>query len=252
MTRQFYLWLLIIILVASVARKLERPEEGALSGTLVLILLALAPVVVLCVLWGGLTPPQYQFYAASTLRVAPLAFFTANLGMYSAPFLVLGAYNASWLSLQARNVARMAVVALTSAVLLWFGQLHYFREAAGCNSAATCVPTDGYLWRLSQLFPNIGQTSLLFCVLVPLGIIALLCAPRNKAGLFAITIYASFGFLSISQVGLYQKYYDVPALFVICLIFTAIKSDRTVQAVLSLYCVSFIAYAVTRHITPLS
>lgn len=251
-TRQFYLWLLIIILVASVARKLEWPTERALSGALVLILLALAPFVVLCVLWGRLTPPQFQFHAASTLRIAPPAFFTASLGMYSAPFLVLGAYKASTLSLQTRNVARMAVVVLTSAVLLWFGQLHYVREAVDCNAAATCFVTDGYLWRLSQLFPNIGQTSLLFYVLVPLGIIALLCVPRNKAGLFAITTYMSFGFFSIGQVSLFQKYYDVPALLVVCLIFTGIRSDRTVQAVLSLYCVSFVAYAVIRQITPLS
>jgi hypothetical protein len=245
MTRQFYLWLLITILVASVARKLERPAEGALFGALVLTLLALAPVVVLCVLWGGFTPPQFQFYTASTLRIAPLAFLTATLGMYSAPFLVLSACNVSRLSLQARNVARMAVVVLTSAVLLWFGQLHYVREVVGCNGAATCMVTDGYLWRLSQLFPSIGQTSLLFCVLVPLGIVALLCVPRNKAGLFAITIFMSFGFFSISQVSLFQKYYDVPALLVICLIFTGIRSDRIVQAVLSLYCVGFVAYAVT-------
>jgi hypothetical protein len=245
MTRQFYLWLLITILVASVARKLERPAEGALFGALVLTLLALAPVVVLCVLWGGFTPPQFQFYTASTLRIAPLAFLTATLGMYSAPFLVLSACNVSRLSLQARNVARIAVVVLTSAVLLWFGQLHYVREVVGCNGAATCMVTDGYLWRLSQLFPSIGQTSLLFCVLVPLGIIALLCVPRNKAGLFAITIFMSFGFFSISQVSLFQKYYDVPALLVICLIFTGIRSDRIVQAVLSLYCVGFVAYAVT-------
>jgi hypothetical protein len=245
MTRQFYLWLLIMILVASVARKLEWPAEGALSGALVLILLALAPVVVLFVLWGGLTPPQFQFHAASTLRIASPAFFTASLGMYSAPFLVLGACNASRLSLQARNVARMAVVVLTSAVLLWFGQLHYVREVVGCNGAATCMVTDGYLWRLSQLFPSIGQTSLLFCVLVPLGIIALLCVPRNKAGLFAITIFMSFGFFSISQVSLFQKYYDVPALLVVCLIFIRIRNERAVQVVMFGYCVSFIAYAVT-------
>lgn len=247
LTRQFYLWLLVFILVASVARKLERPSEEALSGVLVLSVLAIMPVTVLGVLWGGLTPPQFQFYATSALRITPLAFFTACLGLYCAPFLALGGWKKATLGLQTESLLPVALVLAISAILLWFGQLHYVRGEPDCSrTVMACVGTDGYLWRLSQLFPGIGQTSLLFFALVPVGIFALWCAPRNKVGLFAITIYLSFGFLSIGQGSLVQKYYDLSALLVSCLMFAGPKNERIVQAILFLYCVGFIAYTITK------
>jgi hypothetical protein len=247
LTRQFYLWLLVLIVVASLARKLERPSEEALSGVLVLSVLAVMPVAVLWVLWGGLTPPTFHFYAASTLRIAPLAFFTACLGFYSLPFLALGGWKNAGLGLHTRPMLPVALVLAVSAMLLWLGRLHYIQGEPDCSrTVMACVGTDGYLWRLSQLFPGVGQTSLLFLVLVPVGIFALWCAPRNKVGLFAITIYLSFGFLSIGQGSLVQKYYDLPALVVSCLIFAGPENERTVRAILLLYCVVFIAYVVTK------
>jgi hypothetical protein len=253
LTRQFYLWLLITMLTAGAVRKYEWPAEQGLSGISVLVVLAIAPFAVLCVLWGGLTPPAARQYYVTSALMGPLAFFTACVGVYSAPFLALSAWQGPWIGHQTKSVALLAIMVLViSALLLRFGQLHYVRTATDCSGAATCFVTDGYLWRLSLLFPSVGQTSLMFYILVPLGLVALICTPWNKIGIFAITIYMSFGFFALGQTSLYQKYYEVPALLVCCLIFTKLGNERSVQAILACYCIGFIAYAVVRQLTPLA
>lgn len=241
MTRQLYLWLLILLLTACIFRSRKDPTEP-LSGAFALIGLAVAPLIVLLISWGGANPPKYHTYLDFSLR--PLSFFTACVGLYGAPFLAVRAWESAWTTKTALISLAVAVL-LISGVLLWFGPLNYVPITPRCLETSCPPPTDGYLWRASLWFPSIGGTNLLFWILVPVGIGMLLRSFYERAFPYLdVLVYFAFGILSLSNSVLYQKYFDLPALLVCCLASYKLRKTRAFQMILVCYCGGFILYAI--------
>ena len=241
MTRQLYLWLLVLLLATCIFRSREDPTEP-LSGAFALLGLAIAPLIVLFVSWGGTNPPKYHAYFDFSLR--PLSFFTACVGLYGAPFLAVR----MWESPRPRItglVSIVGIVLLVAGALLWFGPLNDVPLNLHCLKTSCPPPTDGYLWRASLWFPAIGGVNLLFLILVPLGVGVLLrCFYDQNFRSLALLVYFAFGLVSLSNSVLYQKYFDFPAMLVCCLGFYNLRETRTVHITLLVYCVGFAAYAV--------
>jgi hypothetical protein len=247
LTRQLYLWLFVLVLAASLLRDRSDPARSV-SGTFALLTLAAAPLVVLFVSWGSFNPPSSVSFAHLNLRA--VGFFTACLGLYATPFLA----TAWWRERQSwRDVAQIPailVVLVVTIAMLWTGPLQFSPAGTSCNLGECDFPTDGYLWRLSGLFPIVGGSNLLFWGLVPLGLGTILHAWRQKGiNSPALLVYLSFAAFSISNASLYQKYFDFLALLICCLIMFR-QEDRILSAkrfILLAYCLGFTIYAIGKY-----
>jgi hypothetical protein len=242
LTRQSNIWLFPLILSASVIRP-QPDRRAAILGALVLLALAAAPFVVLFLAWGGPNPPKW--HVQSAFNPGAVTFFTACIGAYGAPLAVVARLNgARWSSAQAARA--VAVVAAATALLLWLGPLQYV-AAQERDIAQSIIPSDGYLWRVSRLFPVIAGTSLLFWLLVPLGI-AVLRHAFEKEGFrsLAVLIYLFASMTFIGNAAIYQKYFDYLALLISFMVVFGGPGYRPIasRAVLALFCCGFIAYAV--------
>jgi hypothetical protein len=239
LTRQSNIWLFPLILAAGVMR--PQPDRGATAlGTLALLALAAAPLAVLFVAWGGPNPPKWRVQSA--LNPGAVTFFTACIGAYGAPLALAAHWGERW---PGRPARALLIVLAASALLLWAGPLQYV-AAQEKDVAASIFPSDGYLWRLSRLFPAFAGTSLLFWVLVPLGVAVLVRAwEQEGARSLPVLIYLFAAATFVSNAAIYQKYFDHVALLISFLaVFGAgVYWPRASRAVLALYCGIFIAYA---------
>jgi hypothetical protein len=238
MTRQLNFWLLPLLLATWVLRTRDDARIEPLSGIIALLALAVAPLVVLCIAWGGLSPPSVDAPGVNvhqpslSFNLRPLTFFTACIGLYGAPLLAVRVWESPW---RTQTLVTIVILAFLIAALLL--------PLPHCP-AISCpqVTSDGYLWRASVSFPRIGETSLLFFVLVPFGVVTILQFCYDQK-LLAVTVYFSYGLVALSNPVIFQKYFDLPALLVCCLGFYGLQRTRTVQIILLAYCVGFIAYA---------
>lgn len=79
-----------------------------------------------------------------------------------------------------------------------------------------CIPTkgdDGILWRISSLFPHLGGSSLLFYIMVPIGMFLLASSTAKfmRMDSFAFSlIVGQLAFLLVNSANgkIFQKYYD--------------------------------------------
>lgn len=250
LTRQLYLCLFILIFAASILRNRHDPAKPV-SGALALLALAAAPLVVLFVLWGGLNPPSSVAFFHLNFRA--VSFFTACLGLYSAPFLVVLWWRGWPIRHEvAQKLGVLLFVFAVTAGMLWAEPLQYLPAGTNCNLGMCYFPTDGYLWRLSHLFPNVGGSSLLFWFLVPFGLTAVLLTWRQKEiNAPALLLYLSFAAISIGNASLYQKYFDFVALLVCCLIMFWQEDDTLIakRYILSGYSLIFTLYAIGNPFT---
>ena len=239
MTRQLYLWLFVLLFAASVWRSRDDAAEP-ISGIFALIALAAAPLIVLFVSWGALTPEIDHDFFQVGLR--PIVFFTACVGAYGAPFLAVQVWENRWPRLSTLAITIGAILLITT-VLLWFSPLKYFQPPL-CREAVCPTPTDGYLWRASLWLPSIGGSSLLFWILIPFGLGTVLYAWREQQfRSLPLVIYFSYGVFSLANVSLFQKYFDFPAMLVCCLTFYSMRRTRAFQIILLTFCLGFALYA---------
>ncbi len=166
-------------------------------------------------LWGGLTPPlfQYQYPNAgkglATLNLAAPAYLLAILGLY-APF-----FAASWLTSAIRVVrSHTPVAVVTLAVTL----------------ALVIVPSTAYspdqalgrwegLWALAGKLPNIaGHTSVLILGLALVGsasLLGLLARLPRRDGALVLTALAGFASTQAVAFQLWQRYHEPLVLMVL-------------------------------------
>jgi hypothetical protein len=166
-------------------------------------------------LWGGLTPPlfQYQYPNAGNglakLNLAAPAYLLAILGLY-APFFAV-----SWLTSAIRVVRSHTLVAVATLAL---------------TLALVIVPSTAYsadqslgrwegLWALAGKFPNIaGHTSVLMLGLALLGSASLLGffarLPRRD-GALVLTALAGFSSTQAVAFQLWQRYHEPLVLIVL-------------------------------------
>ena len=135
----------------------------------------------------------------------------------------------------------LGVAAGAGVALLLVSPLLYKPIAAGQAGDA------GYLWKISDWFPALLGSSLVFWLLVPLGCVTLLILIRRAGADSLPAIYLAAFLLAALPVRLaYQKYFDPFALLALALL--ARPPDlrtRRDYAGLALLAVAFVAYALS-------
>ena len=105
----------------------------------------------------------------------------------------------------------------------------------------------GWLWKLSDEFPELLGSSLLFWLLVPLGCVVTALLARRAGPLSLAPILLACFLLAALPVRLsYQKYFDPFVLLVLALL--AVRADllrRSDYVGLGLLCAAFVAYALS-------
>lgn len=257
LTRQLYLWLLPIIIAASYLGS-RQISFRIPFGLLALLCLSMMPFLVLALSWGGLNPPTFQRFSEGNPRA--FGFLTACIGAYGAALLLTSPCKPiTWHGLaQGRHLllGQSLLVCGLTVLMLLSAPLRYVSLDPNCGwQQAACFPTDGYLWRLSSLFPTIGGSSLLFWILVPLGLMTLLHSwqevllrgiRRERLALVPTLIYLTCGIMLSANASPFQKYYDHIALLICIMIF--LKAGRfhpgRARIVLLAYCAGFAFYAI--------
>ena len=143
---------------------------------------------------------------------------------------------------QARDARRVVAGGVAAgAVLLLVSPLAYLAITPGRAGDA------GWLWKLSDAFPELLGTSLLFWLLVPLGCVALALLVR-RAGVWSLpAVYLACFLIAALPVRLsYQKYFDPFVLLALALLARPPDLSRRADYVgIAGLCVAFVAYAVS-------
>jgi hypothetical protein len=106
------------------------------------------------------------------------------------------------------------------------------------------VPTDGYLWRISSYLPSWQGAGVLFMLLMPIGLHALVeDVLRHKTDSFAALVTLSFLIPVCASAYMFQKYYDLVAL-IVALALSARRPLPFRHVALLLTAGLFVAYAV--------
>jgi Dolichyl-phosphate-mannose-protein mannosyltransferase len=264
LTRQAFIWLAPVAAVFLLHGELRAP--GRLLAGAAMLALALVPLGLLALEWNGLVPPSAdpascglcddrQGLAREALTLRTVGFTVALGGAYGAlvfgPGLVRGLrrlrssiFARAYVEISGRADALRRGVAIAAGVgvlLLVISPLLYkpiTPEQAG---------DAGYLWQLSDRFPELFGSSLLFWALVPLGCIVLYLLVR-RAGIWSLpAVYLACFLLAALPVRLvYQKYFDPFMLLALALL--ARPPDlrtRWDYAGIGVLYVAFVAYALS-------
>jgi Dolichyl-phosphate-mannose-protein mannosyltransferase len=264
LTRQAFIWLAPVAAVFLLHGELRAP--GRLLAGAAMLALALVPLGLLALEWNGLVPPSAdpascglcddrQGLAREALTLRTVGFTVALGGAYGA--LVFGPglvrrlrrlrssiFARAYVEISGRADALRRGVAIAAGVgvlLLVISPLLYkpiTPEQAG---------DAGYLWQLSDRFPELFGSSLLFWALVPLGCIVLYLLVR-RAGIWSLpAVYLACFLLAALPVRLvYQKYFDPFMLLALALL--ARPPDlrtRWDYAGIGVLYVAFVAYALS-------
>lgn len=250
LTRQSLLWLVLVAGLFLVGRELRAPGRLLAGGAL--LALSLAPLAALAIEWNGLVPPSADpascglctdrpGFGRDTLTLRTVGFTVALLGVYAA--LVLGpglarrlrgaAPQPPWLLLGAAVAAGVALLLIAP---LEYQPLHLGK------------PGDaGYLWRVSERFPTVLESSLLFWIAVPCGAVAAALLARRAGWTSLASVYlASVLAVALPVALVYQKYFDPFALLALALF--ARPPDlrtRSDYAGVVLLCAASVAYALS-------
>jgi len=248
LTRQSFLWLVPVAAFFLVRRPwpIARVAAGA-----ALLALALAPLAALTVEWNGLVPPSADPASCGlctdrpgvgrdALTLRAVGFTIAALGLYAA--IVLGPSAVRRLRALPRVPAEAAALgAALGVALVLVEPLEYIPIAPGQLGDA------GYLWRVSERFPTLLGSSLVFWVLVPLGCAAVALLARRAGWTSLPTVYLGAFLLAVLPVRLvYQKYFDPFMLIAVTLY--ARPPDfgrRSDYAGIALVCLGSVAYALS-------
>jgi hypothetical protein len=236
LTRQAFIWLVPVAAVFLLRGDLRAP--GRLLAGASMLALTLVPLGLLALDWNGLVPPSADPAScgicedragltreAVTLRT--VGFTVALAGAYGAlvfgPGLVrrlrrlrASSFARAYVGFSGRADASrrgVAIAAGTGVLLLVISPLLYkpiTPEQAG---------DAGYLWQLSDRFPELFGTSLLFWLLVPLGCVVLYLLV-GRAGIWSLpAVYLVCFLLAALPVRLaYQKYFDPFVLLALALL----------------------------------
>ena len=246
LTRQAFVWLVPLAAIFLLRGDLRAP--GRLLAGAAMLALALVPLGLLALEWRGLVPPSAdpascglcedrQGLARDALTLRTVGFTVALAGAYGA--LVFGPGLVRRLrTLDALRVG-IAIAVGAGVLLLAISPLLYkpiTPQQAG---------DAGYLWQLSDRFPELFASALLFWLLVPLGCVVLYLLVW-RAGVWSLpAIYLACFLLAALPVRLvYQKYFDPFVLLALALL--ARPPDlrtRWDYAGIALMYVAFVTYA---------
>jgi Dolichyl-phosphate-mannose-protein mannosyltransferase len=246
LTRQSFLWLVAVAVAFLVLRERRAPARLLAGG--IMIAVAIAPLAALAIEWGGLVPPSADpascglctdrpGFGRDALTLRTVGFTVALVGMYVVVVLGPGLVR----HLRQPRWALMAAAGTAGAALLLISPLQY-------TPLRGTIPGDaGYLWRVSEHFPVLLDSSLLFWLAVPLGA-ALAAVLARRAGWTSLaSVYLGAFLLSALPVQLvYQKYFDPFALLAVALFARPPDFEtRADYAGVALVCAGSVAYALS-------
>jgi hypothetical protein len=201
LTRQSWLWAcpLFALLAIESARK-GAPAPGRARPWLLAAPLALPILITLpfFVIWGGLVPENWHdVNQSSGLNPKAIAFTLVLFGLYSgiaAPSKILG-------MLTVKRALSALCGALAIGILVGLRHESLFTDS-------------GFVWFVSDRFPNVLGANLLLVGLLAAGLLALYSAFREgdlvTSG-YVVVFALSFSFVRMC----YQKYYEVPLLAIL-------------------------------------
>ncbi len=246
LTRQSFLWLVPVAGFFLLARPAPMELKAAAAA---LLGLALVPLAALAVEWKGLVPPSADpascglctdrpGFGRDALTLRTVGFSVAITAVYAAAVFGPGL----WRRARGRAPAGLLGLALAAGVvLLLVSPLEYMPAGPGVRGDA------GYLWRVSDWFPTVLGSSLLFWGLVPLGAAAGALLARRAGWSSLGSVYLGSFLLAALPVNLvYQKYFDPFMLLALALL--ARPADfraREDYAGLALICAASVAYALS-------
>jgi hypothetical protein len=264
LTRQAFVWLVPVAAVFLLRRDLRSPSRLVAGAGM--LALSIVPLGLLALEWDGLVPPSAdpascglcddrQGLAREALTLRTVGFTVALAGAYGVfvfgPSLVrrLRRLRSSLLArayvgLTGRAAElriRLLVAAAIGVLLLVISPLLY--QPITPQQAGDA----GYLWQLSDRFPELFGSSLLFWGLVPLGCVVLYLLV-TRAGIWSLpAVYLACFLLAALPVRLvYQKYFDPFVLLALALL--ARPPDlrtRWDYAGIGVMYLAFVAYALS-------
>ena len=264
LTRQAFVWLVPVAAVFLLRRDLRSPSRLVAGAGM--LALSIVPFGLLALEWDGLVPPSAdpascglcddrQGLAREAVTLRTVGFTVALAGAYGV--LVFGPSLVRRLrrlrsSLLARAYVgltgraaelriRLLVAAAIGVLLLVISPLLY--QPITPQQAGDA----GYLWQLSDRFPELFGSSLLFWALVPLGCVVLYLLV-TRAGIWSLpAVYLACFLLAALPVRLaYQKYFDPFVLLALALL--ARPPDlrtRWDYAGIGVMYLAFVAYALS-------
>jgi hypothetical protein len=264
LTRQAFVWLVPVAAVFLLRIDLRSPSRLVAGAGM--LALSIVPLGLLVLEWDGLVPPSAdpascglcddrQGLAREALTLRTVGFTVALAGAYGA--LVFGpgvlrrlrrlrssplARAYVGLTGRASQVrTRLLIAAAVGVLLLVISPLLY--QPISPQQAGDA----GYLWQLSDRFPELFGSSLLFWALVPLGCVVLYLLV-TRAGIWSLpAVYLACFLLAALPVRLvYQKYFDPFVLLALALL--ARPPDlrtRWDYAGIGVMYVAFVAYALS-------
>jgi hypothetical protein len=262
LTRQAFVWLVPVGGVFLLRQELRSPARLLAGGAV--LALSVVPLGLLALEWNGLVPPSAdpascglcddrQGLAREALTLRTVGFTVALAGAYGA--LVFGPgivrrlrrlrsslLARAYLGLTGRAAAlrtRLVAAAALGVLLLLISPLLY-KPITPLQAGDA-----GYLWQLSDRFPELFGSSLLFWLLVPLGCVVLYLLV-TRAGVWSLpAVYLACFLIAALPVRLvYQKYFDPFVLLALALL--ARPPDlrtRWDYAGIAVMYVAFVAYA---------
>jgi hypothetical protein len=209
LTRQSFLWL-----VPVAGFFLIRPpvRVGRVAAGAAVLALSLVPLAALVIEWNGLVTPSADPASCGlctdrpgvgrdALTLRTVGFTLALLGLYAA--LVCGPSLARRRRIPRPPLGLVAAAVAAAIVLLLVSPLEYISVRPGFPGDA------GYLWRVSDVFPTLIGSSLVFWLLVPLGAAAGALLVRRAGWSSMPSVYLGAFLLAVLPVNLvYQKYFD--------------------------------------------
>jgi hypothetical protein len=262
LTRQAFIWLVPLAAIFLLREDLRAPAR-LLAGAAMLAL-ALVPLGLLALEWNGLVPPSAdpascglcddrQGLARESLTLRTVGFTVALAGAYGA--LVFGPGLVRRLRLLRSSMFARAYVGITGradavrtgvAIAVGAGVLLLAISPLLYRPISPQQAGDaGYLWQLSDRFPELFGSSLLFWLLVPLGCVVLYLLVA-RAGVWSLpAVYLACFLLAALPVRLvYQKYFDPFVLLALALLARPpdLRTRWDYAGVAVLY-VAFVAYA---------
>lgn len=214
LTRQLSAWLLVAIASQSfsVEKRLFCTSRFLLSFSLTCV--AALPIGILFLLWGGFTPPYFQGSHGTATMITVVKNFVFSISLYTAYHILLRTEDTLYYISKLKDRAYLLAfvfLMITSTLTLWMFD---------------CIPTkgdDGILWRISSLFPRLGGSSLLFYIMMPIGmfILASSIAKFVRIDSFAFSLIVgqlAFLLVNFANGKIFQKYYDTYLLLFLMLI----------------------------------